>query len=284
MQKKYVIAVASGKGGTGKTTVATNLFLSADENMQLLDCDVEEPNSHLFLAQTAVVEEPVSVLVPQIDESQCSGCKRCQDVCEFNALAVIGKQVMVFEELCHSCGACVYLCPEKCISEKAKQIGTINKSRVDGRPFAYGTLGIGEIMAPPLIRAVRDARALDRDCIVDAPPGAACPMVSAVKEVDYCILVTEPTPFGMHDLEIAVKVLREMHIPLGVIINRHGLGDAPVEQFCQDRDIPILMKIPFDRRIAESYSRGVPIVTALPEYTEKFRAVLQTVMNRGGAA
>jgi MinD superfamily P-loop ATPase len=276
MSKELVIAVASGKGGTGKTTVATNLFLSI-ENAELLDCDVEEPNAHLFLSGTAKEDAPVFVPIPVVDESRCTGCGVCQKVCNFNALAVISKHVLVFKELCHSCGACVRLCPEKCISEESREIGRLKKWRVENRRFIYGELAIGGVMAPPLIRAVRKERDPAHLTIIDAPPGAACPMVSAVKESDYCILVTEPTPFGLHDLKIAVRVVKEAEIPCGVILNRSEKDESALERFCKDEEIPVLLKIPFDRRIAHWYSTGVPIVTAMPEYREKFEDVIRQI-------
>jgi MinD superfamily P-loop ATPase len=275
------IAVASGKGGTGKTTVATNLFLCLPD-AQLVDCDVEEPNAHLFVRATDVCEQDACVNVPSADPALCTGCKKCQSVCAFNALAVIGTRVMVFNELCHSCGACAYFCPSGAITEVPKKIGTVHTASVGARAFVYGTLSIGEVMAPPLIRQVKERIDKTRDVIIDSPPGTSCSMITALKAADFCLMVTEPTPFGLHDLKIACSVIKDLGIACGVVINRDGVGSGLIEDFCAASDIPILARIRFDRAIAESYSRGVPIVEALPEYRQMFEDLLTTIKRRVG--
>lgn len=277
------IAVASGKGGTGKTTIAVSLALSAPGSVQLLDCDVEEPNAGIFLDQRDCRESVVTVPVPVIDETKCVACGACASFCEFNAIVHIGTTVMVFPELCHSCGGCALVCPSKAIHEEPSAIGTLTTSEVlrDGLPplgFYQGLLTIGKAMSPPVIRAVKDRAS--KDCadsvaIIDAPPGTSCPMGTAVTGVDYVILVTEPTPFGLHDLDLAVKTVRKMGIPFGVIVNRSDSGDDRVETYCSKENIRILMLIPEDRRIAEGYSKGRPLIVSAPEYRKKFVALAE---------
>lgn len=270
-----IISVASGKGGTGKTTVAVNLALSL-KNTQLLDCDVEEPNAHLFIKPRIEDSVKVFIPVPEIDESKCSYCGRCREVCAYHALAVLpesnGKKgaVLVFPHLCHGCGACVALCPQGAIKEVDKEIGVIEIGSKNELQFAHGRLTIGEAMSPPLIRQVKGRVNPNRTVIIDAPPGTSCPVIAAVKGSDFCVLVTEPTPFGLNDLILAVEVLRELRIPFGVVINRADIGDGKVEEYCRKERIPVLMKIPFSREIAVSYSEGIPIVEKDSSYQDKF--------------
>ena len=271
-----IITVASGKGGTGKTTVAVNLALSL-ENVQLLDCDVEEPNAHILLHPTIRETKPVTTKVPSISEELCIYCGKCAKFCAYNALFVAPKTVMVFPELCHSCGGCTLICPKNAITEKERQIGVIKKGSVNGIELVYGELNVGEAMAVPLIRAVKNQMNKQKTVIIDAPPGTACSLVTTVHKTDYCILVTEPTPFGLHDLKITVQVLKNLDIPMGVIINRAGVGDRKVYDYCKKEDTPLLMEIPFDKRIAELYSRGVPFVAEMPEWKEKFQEIVDTI-------
>ncbi len=270
------IAVASGKGGTGKTTISTNLALSL-ENVQLLDCDVEEPNAHIFLKPEIKKQTPVYIPVPKIDKNKCDYCGKCAEFCEFNAIAVFNKQAMVFSDLCHGCGGCLLVCPKNAIAEEYKEIGVIKKGVARDIEFVYGELNIGEPMAVPVIRRVKDEIDKDKTVNIDASPGASCPVIAAVHGSDYCILVTEPTPFGLHDLRLAVETMREMDIPLGVIINCDGIGDQKVQEYCKKESIPILLKIPMDRRIAELYSRGIPFVLEMPEWKEKFLEVFDAI-------
>jgi len=271
-----IITVASGKGGTGKTTVAVNLALSL-ENVQLLDCDVEEPNAHILLHPKITQTKPVYSNVPVISEDLCIHCGKCAEFCEFNALFVAPKATMVFPELCHSCGGCMLVCPKDAITEKQRQIGVIKSGEANKIEISYGELNVGEAMAVPLIKAVKNEMKPNKKVILDAPPGTACSLVSSVHRTDYCILVTEPTPFGLHDLKITVQVLKDLKVPMGVVINRAGLGDKKVYDYCKKENIPILMEIPFSKEIAELYSRGVPFVTKMPEWKNKFQEMLKTI-------
>jgi len=273
-----IISVASGKGGTGKTLVATSLALSiADEGVQLLDCDVEEPNAHLLLNPDFGISEPVEVLVPQVDESTCTYCGKCSEVCVYHAIAVLKDKVLLFPELCHGCGACSYLCTEKAITEVGRQIGVVESGHAEGLDFVQGRLNVGEAMVPPVIRKVKEKLNGNSIAIIDVPPGTSCPVVESVKGSDYCILVTEPTPFGLYDLELAVKVVKQIGIPCGVTINRAGMGDKMVEQYCASNNIPILMKIPLSTDIAKLYSKGIPLVEGMLEYRQVFRHVFDDI-------
>jgi len=272
-----IISVASGKGGTGKTTVACNLARSI-ENVQLLDCDVEEPNSHILLRPKIHEIEQVNVLVPNVQEQKCTYCGECADFCEYNALFVSKDKVLFFPELCHSCGGCSIVCPADAIIEENRQIGVIKKGETQGIELVYGELNIGEAMAVPLIKEVKKRARNDKTVLIDAPPGTACPLVASVHKSDYCILVTEPTPFGLHDLEITVQVIRELDIPFGVVINRAGIGDRRVYEYCENESIPILLEIPFSKRIAELYSRGIPFIDKMPVWKDRFQQLFEDVV------
>ena len=263
------IAVASGKGGTGKTSVAVNLALSMGK-VQVLDCDVEEPNVHVLLRPIVGETFPVELLVPKIIEERCDYCGDCAKFCQFNALFVAGETAMVFPELCHSCGGCTIVCPREAIVEEPRQIGKIIKSKAGDIDLVYGEINVGEALAVPIIAAVKDHIDENRTVILDSAPGSACPLVETVHGVDFCLLVTEPTPFGLHDLEVAVEVVQILDIPMGVLVNFAGIGDRGVYDFCEEQGIPIMMEIPFDRKIAELYSRGIPFVEAMPEWRQKF--------------
>ena len=273
-----IISIASGKGGTGKTTVAVNLALSLPkESVQLIDCDVEEPNSHLFLSPSIHQVTSMGIPVPRIDESKCTYCGKCAKVCEYHAIAVILKNVLVFDELCHGCGACSYLCPEKAIFEVEREIGIVQEGNADGVSFVNGVLNVGEPMASPLIRKAKEKIERDKIVILDAPPGTACPVIETVKESDFCLLVTEPTPFGLNDLELAVGMLEKLGVTMGVVINKADLGDRNVWDYCKVKDIPVLMEIPMDRRIAESYSKGIPFVIENTSYISRFQELFKNV-------
>jgi len=263
------IAVASGKGGTGKTSVAVNLALSMGK-VQVLDCDVEEPNVHILLRPKVGETFPVELLVPKILEERCDYCGECAKFCQFNALFVAGETAMVFPELCHSCGGCIIVCPRDAMVEEPRQIGRVIKSKAEDIDLVYGEINVGEALAVPIIAAVKDHIDEKRMVILDSSPGSCCPLVETVHGVDFCLLVTEPTPFGLHDLKIAVEVVQLLSIPMGVVVNFAGIGDRGVYDFCEEQDIPILMEIPFDRRIAELYSRGVPFVEEMPEWRQAF--------------
>ena len=274
-----IIALASGKGGTGKTTIAVNLAFSL-ENVQFLDCDVEEPNAHIFIKPDIKNRIPVYIHVPEIDKEKCSFCGRCQEVCAYNAIAVLKDNVLVFSELCHGCGACSQLCPRDAIKEVKREIGFVEVGIKGNLQFAHGRLNIGEALSPPLIKAVKGYINPTRTVIIDVPPGTSCPPIEAIKGSDFCILVTEPTPFGLYDLGLAVEVLRELKIPFGVVVNRSGLGDKKVYDYCKKEGIPILMEIPFKREIARVYSRGDTLVEAMPEYKKEFVSLYNKIIKR----
>jgi MinD superfamily P-loop ATPase len=265
-----IISIASGKGGTGKTTIATNLALSLDMAVQLLDCDVEEPNAHLFIHPVFEKTETITTPVPEVDEGKCNLCGKCGEICRFKAIVVIGDTVLPFHELCHSCGGCLEVCPENAIREKGRELGIIEKGYRNGLEFIHGRLRVGEAMSPPLIRKVRSFTRPDLLTIIDAPPGTSCPVISAMKDVDFVLLVTEPTPFGLYDLKLAVGAVKILRIPCGLVINRSDIGDDSVREYAGREGLPILMEIPFDRRIAEAYSRGEMLVDVIPEWKERF--------------
>lgn len=274
-----IISVASGKGGTGKTLVATSLALSlsATQKVQLLDCDVEEPNANILLRVTIKHSQLVYIPTPSVDETKCTYCGKCAEVCAYNAIAVIKKRVLIFPELCHGCGACSYLCPESAITEEGKEVGIVERGDSGNLELIQGRLNVGEAMAPPVIREVK--RHIDHGSVViiDVPPGTSCPVIEAVKGSDFCLLVTEPTPFGLNDLSLAVEVVRKLNMPCGVIINRAGVGSDEVDQYCHREGIPILLKIPLDRSIAMFYSRGIPLVEGMPRWRQKFIRLFQDI-------
>ncbi|MBT8406393.1 MAG: ATP-binding protein [Deltaproteobacteria bacterium] len=275
-----IIAVASGKGGTGKTTIATNLAKSIGDGAQLIDCDVEEPNSHLFLNPRIERSEEVYLPNPKVDLSKCTYCGECAKICRFSAIVVIKENVLTFPELCHGCGGCSLVCPEEAISEIPKAIGILEQGKSDSLGFIHGRLEVGEAMSSPLIKAARSRAEKNGVVIIDAPPGTSCPVIAAVKGSDFCILVTEPTPFGLNDLELAVEVVRELGIPSGVVINRSDIGDLEVNKYCQSASIPILLEIPEDRYIAEAYSRGIMIIDVIPEYKERFQELFAVIRDK----
>lgn len=273
---QLIITVASGKGGTGKTTVAVNLALTLG-HVNVLDCDVEEPNVHTLLELGVIETAEVVLPTPLVDQEVCTLCGQCGEFCAFNAIFVGRKKVVVYPEICHSCGGCKLVCPERAISEVGRVIGKIHQSDVGGIRLVYGELNIGEPLATPIIKAVKREMNPDSINILDAPPGTACPVIETMEESDFLVLVTEPTPFGLYDLTMAVDVVRQLGIPHGVVVNRAGIGDNSVQEYCKETEIPILMEIPFDREIAELYSRGVPFVEKMPEWRERFLDLLESI-------
>jgi MinD superfamily P-loop ATPase len=265
-----IISIASGKGGTGKTTVATNLAVSIGTNIQLLDCDVEEPNAYLFIHPLFDETQVVTTPVPQVDLNKCTRCGKCAEICQYKAIAVVGETVLTFSELCHSCGGCMEVCPEDAISETGRELGIVQKGFFDCIEFIHGKLRVGEAMSPPLIKKVRAAAMNDKFTIIDAPPGTSCPMIAAIKDTDFVLMVTEPTPFGLYDLKLAVGAVKILGIPCGLVINRSDVGDGKVKAYAEEENLPVLMEIPFDRRIAEAYSKGQMIVDVMPEWRNKF--------------
>jgi len=271
-----IISVASGKGGTGKTTVAVNLAFSI-ENAMLIDCDVEGPNSHIFFKEPLKRMSDVSIPAPVFDMNKCTRCGKCADFCQYNAISVLGDRLLFFEELCHGCGGCMILCPEKAITEREHPVGIISKTGRDGLKLYSGLLNIGEPFGVPIIRELKALADPSKTVIYDSPPGTACPAVEAMSDSDFCILVTEPTPFGLHDLKLSVDVIREIGTPFGVVVNRDGIGDDRVERYCAEEGIPLLAKIPNDIGIARLYSKGIPIVEGMPEYKEIFAGIYEKV-------
>jgi MinD superfamily P-loop ATPase len=276
------IVVASGKGGTGKTTVATSLALIASERetVRILDCDVEAPNARLFLDPAFDSHKEVGLQIPQVDENLCNYCGKCAQVCQFHAIAVIGKKILIFPELCHGCGSCTLVCPERAISELLNVLGVLESGpAVHGIDFAQGMMKIGEPMAVPIIRELKKWTpvVLPTIEIRDAPPGASCPVVETIRGADFALLVTEPTPFGLHDLKQVVAITSELGIPAGLVINRDGIGDDGVEKYCAEINLPILMRIPMEKRIAEAIARGNLLVEAAPEYQPVFLKMFEKI-------
>ncbi len=284
------IAVASGKGGTGKTTVATSLALSLAAAVQagavalpplFLDCDVEAPNAHLFLAPALERRYEVGILIPQVDADKCSGCGKCAEVCQYHAIVVLGKKTLVFPQLCHGCGSCTLICPERAILETPNVMGVLEAGpAAAGITFARGVLNVGEPMAVPAIRQLKKwaQPAAGQDVIVDVPPGTSCPVVESVRGADFLLLVAEPTPFGLHDLRLAAEVARELAVPAGVVINRDRIGDAGVDEFCATAGLPILMRIPFERAIAGGIARGQTLLEIHPQYGPAFRQMYAEIV------
>lgn len=274
------IAIASGKGGAGKTTMATNLAWVAarqGRSVAYLDCDVEEPNGHLFLRPKITDRRAVVEQVPQVDLQMCTRCGRCGKICQYSAIVSIGKAVLVYPDLCHGCGGCRLVCPSGAIAEMPLEIGSLECGRAGTVRFVQGSLMIGKARAVPVIQAVKSASPRADLVIRDAPPGTSCPVVESVRGADYVVLVTEPTPFGLHDLRLAVEVMQVLELPCGVVVNRAGPPAREVRWFCGARQIPILAEIPDDRRLAEAYSQGAMICEALPEYETVFAGLLDAI-------
>ncbi len=274
------IAIASGKGGTGKTTVATNLACVASRNGQsvaYLDCDVEEPNGHIFLKPQISESKPIGNLIPVVDESKCIHCGKCGEICQYSAIVCVGEKVLVYPEMCHACGGCAMVCPVDAITETPREMGTLETGQAGDIQFVQGLLNIGEVMSPPLIKEVKSAAPEVDLVIIDAPPGTSCPVIESVKDSDFVLLVTEPTPFGLNDLKLAVEMVRALKLPFGVVINRADVGDRQTQSYCRSSRIEILAEIPDDRRIAEAYSRGEMICDVLSDYTPLLTGLLKKI-------
>jgi len=277
------IAIASGKGGTGKTTVATNLVYVASRNGQgvaYVDCDVEEPNGHIFLKPKFDRTTPVGTRIPKVDQSKCTGCGLCGDICQYSAIVSAGETVLVFAELCHGCGGCSLVCPAGAITEVLHETGRVQVGAAGPIGFVHGMLNIGQAMSPPVIKAVKAASRSADVTIIDAPPGTSCPAIESVRDCDFVLLVAEPTPFGLNDLKLAVEMVRALNLPFAVVINRSDLGDRETHAYCQSDGIVILAEIPDDRRIAETYSRGEMVCEAIPKYRDLYGDLLNQVETR----
>ena len=280
------LAIASGKGGTGKTTVATNLARTAAANgrtVAYLDCDVEEPNGHLFLKPDIVQETPICKPIPVVDPARCTHCGRCAKVCRYGAIACVNDQTLVFTELCHACGGCLLACPVDAIREEPKPIGRLRTGTSGPVQFVGGVLDVGEAMSPPAIRAVKAAAPQADWTLLDCPPGTSCPVVEGVRECDLLLLVTEPTPFGLHDLKLAVEMARALKLKVAVVVNRADAGDRAVWEFCRRRRIDILAEIPDDRAVAEAYSRGELPVDTVPKFRESIGQLTAAIDQATGA-
>lgn len=276
------IAVASGKGGTGKTTVATSLAWVAaanDRTVAYLDCDVEEPNGHLFLKPQILREQPVNKPIPVVDQGRCTHCGLCSQACRYGAIACVGQQTFIFTELCHSCGGCLLVCPEDAIREVPQPIGLLRTGASGPVQFVEGVLNVGEAMSPPAIRAVKGAAPKVELTILDCPPGTSCPVIESVRGCDLLLLVTEPTPFGLHDLKLAVEMARALRLRFGVVVNRADVGDREVWDYCRRQRIAILAEIPDDRAVAEAYSRGEMAAECVPHVAERISGLLETIQS-----
>jgi len=278
-----IISVASGKGGTGKTTIATNLavaIVQTGKDVAYLDCDVEEPNGHIFLKPEIKEQFDATVLVPRVDLGKCTLCGDCSATCEYHAIAVLGKTVEVFPSLCHGCGGCYDICPENAVEEIPRTIGRISRGVGMGVEFAEGRLNVGEALSPPVTKALRKIATGSDVTIIDAPPGTSCPVIEAINNTDFVILVTEPTPFGQNDLELAVGMVRKIDLRYAVVINRSDIGDSRTEKYCRREGIDILMEIPYDRQVAEAYSRGEMLSTIDSRYGKDLYELYQNIANR----
>ncbi len=278
------VVIASGKGGAGKTMLSVNLavVMAAEMTVGLLDCDVEEPDCHLYLRPSAVNTGPVSTAVPQIDAALCDGCGLCARACEFHALLALPGLPLVMPELCHGCGVCSFVCPRGAVSDGAREIGSVSDGDARGVHLRWGLLTVGEARSTPVIRAVKDlsgSQPMDL-VIIDAPPGVACPVVETMRGADYVILVAEPTRFGLHDLRLAARTAQELGLPFGVVVNRAGIGDDGVERFCKEEGIPVLMEIPEDRRVAEACSRGEALAATDEAFAARLRGLAGAVTHR----
>ncbi len=272
------IAIASGKGGTGKTTFAVNLASIIDKPMTLIDCDVEEPNCHLFLKTEAEEVSPFAVPIPKFDSDLCTGCGKCAKVCRYNAILLVADKPMLFPEICHSCGGCQRVCPSGAISEVPMPIGEIHSAVWKENRFVYGQLDIGQARSSPIIGHLRETFSEAELTLIDSPPGTSCSAVEAVRGVDLVVLVTEPTPFGLNDLKLAVQMVKKMGLKQAVVINRSDLGGQNVEEYCREVDVPVIGKFPFDRKVAESYSRGLIVVEHVPEFRQRCEDIWGKIM------
>jgi MinD superfamily P-loop ATPase len=283
-----IVSIASGKGGTGKTTVAASLARVWERPLVAVDLDVEAPNLHLFLCPQIEETGPAWIETPIVDESKCTFCSACSDLCQFKAISMMGSLVLTFPEMCHGCGGCIAICPQKALSPGRRQLGEISRGHAGGVQFLMGRLRIGEAMSPPLMRQVKTAMneiagAGGLDAVIDSPPGVSCPAVNAVMDSDVIVLVTEPTPFGFHDFRLAWEAFAPFGKPMGVVINRAGIGDRQVYSFCAEKEIPVLAEAPYDRAVAEGYSQGRIIADLSPKYRHIFVSLYAKIFELASA-
>ncbi len=274
-----ILAVASGKGGTGKTTVALNLAAVQQEAVHLLDCDVEEPNCHIFLNPKIDSTERFTLPFPRVDDRKCNGCGECSRMCQYNAIVLLKLKPLVFPELCHGCGGCAEICPEKAILEDKREIGTIQTGIRNHIKFVQGILDVGQSLSPPLIRAIKQRTSINGVTVIDCPPGTSCPVIAAVHKSDYLVLVSESSPFGLHDLRLAVETVRRLGLNFGVVINRVSSMDHRVADYCRSEQIPILLEIPDDRKAAEAYSRGYLLVDKVAGFRKLFKNLYERILS-----
>jgi MinD superfamily P-loop ATPase len=272
-----IISIASGKGGTGKTSLAVALAQSLEGPVDLLDCDVEAPNAHIFMKPRWESRETIFAQIPQVDESKCTYCRACSQMCRFKAILVLGETILTFPEMCHACGGCFLVCKTGALIPARKELGEVETGWSGDIRFIHGRLKIGEPLSPPLIREVKKRRDPARTAILDAPPGTSCPVIQTVKGSDFTVLVTEPTPFGLFDLKLAVEVLARLGIPCGVVINRANVGDRKVKDYLKARGLPLLLEIPFDRRIAAGYAQGQSLIEIRPRLQADFQNLFQEI-------
>ncbi|WP_243547269.1 4Fe-4S binding protein [Pseudodesulfovibrio tunisiensis] len=284
-----IISVASGKGGTGKTTVTSSLVSVWDKPVAAVDLDVEEPNLHLFLRPEIDKVSTVDMEIPKADDAKCTHCRKCADLCSFKAITVMAETLLVFEEMCHGCGGCLAICPEDALTPGARPLGTLEEGKSGDKPYLMGRLRIGEAMSPPLMRHVK--KRLDqvigetgRDAIIDSPPGVSCPAVASVIDSDFIVLVTEPTPFGFHDFKLAWEAFTPLGKPMGVVVNRAGIGDRSVQDFCAEKGLPILAEIPFDRAVAEGYSKGQVVAEVSDDLKRVFESLRDAIRREAAHA
>jgi len=275
-----IFAIASGKGGTGKTTVTSSLAALWDEPVTCVDLDVEEPNLHLFLNPDIRSEDKAFMEVPVADEDKCTLCRACADICQFKAISIMADTLLIFPEMCHGCGGCLEVCPDGALTPGQRELGEICRGKVNEADFIMGRLRVGEAMSPPLMRFIREEFPTlqeQGDILIDAPPGVSCPAINAVMDADCIVLVTEPTPFGFHDFKLAWEAFSPLNIPMGAVINRAGMGDDTVQNFCRDNNIPIWAEIPYSRDIARAYSKGEIIAESVESLKEPFHQLRQSM-------
>ena len=290
VQTSMNIAVLSGKGGTGKTLLSVNMAATS-KSATYIDCDVEEPNGYLFFKPEEIVEENVSVKIPEVNKELCSGCRKCVDFCKFNALAFIKKAPIVFGDICHSCGGCSLLCPENAITEKDKVIGKIEKGKSQGIDIYTGILNTGEVSGVPIIEKLleetrksssngeisNNIEGNEKLSIIDCPPGSACIVMESIKDADFCVLVAEPTAFGAHNLEMVYELVSLFGKPFGVVLNKCLDGENPSEEFCKEKGIKILGRVPFEKELGELNSNAKIAARESERYNKLFKNILETV-------